>query len=134
MSDKDRLLTGVIEWNRWRFGDGVGHRPNLSGADLSVANLSRTLAIHSPRLLSASCGSGYQMVLMDSGNSIAVHAGCHSGGDEFSSIEDARTHWTKTATAGREKHCAECLMALDFLEGLARRRGWKFFAAEVVAA
>ena len=104
--------------------EAVGKKANLRGADLLGANLrgalcSSVLAEKCDRILTASSGSGYQMVFVRHPDGISVHASCRN----FESIAKAREHW-REGKGHDPKHLADCLSALDYLTALAKQRGW----------
>ena len=97
---------------------------NLCGANLCWANLcgalcGSVLAEKCDRILTASSGSGYQMVFVRHPDGISVHASCRN----FESIAKAREHW-REGKGHDPKHLADCLSALDYLTALAKQRGW----------
>ena len=102
---------------------------NLRGANLRGARCSSVLAEKCDRILTASSGSGYQMVFVRHPDGISVHAGCH----DFESIAKAREHW-REGKGHDPKHLADCLSALDHLTALTKRRGWTLPEEDIEAA
>ena len=92
---------------------------NLCWADLGGALYGSVLAEKCDRILTASSGSGYQMVFVRHPDGISVHASCRN----FESIAKAREHW-REGKGHDPKHLADCLSALDYLTALAKQRGW----------
>ena len=107
---------------------------NLGGANLCWANLrgalcGSVLAEKCDRILTASSGSGYQMVFVRHPDGISVHASCR----DFESIAKAREHW-REGKGHDPKHLADCLSALDYLTALAKQRGWTLPEEDIEAA
>ena len=102
---------------------------NLGGADLDGARCGSVLAEKCDRILTASSGSGYQMVFVRHPDGISVHAGCR----DFESIAKAREHW-REGKGHDPKHLADCLSALDYLTALAKQRGWTLPEEDIEAA
>ena len=102
---------------------------NLRGADLGGARCSSVLAEKCDRILTASSGSGYQMVFVRHPDGISVHASCRN----FESIAKAREHW-REGKGHDPKHLADCLSALDHLTALAKRRGRTLPEEDIEAA
>ena len=92
---------------------------NLCWANLRGALCGSVLAEKCDRILTASSGSGYQMVFVRHPDGISVHASCRN----FESIAKAREHW-REGKGHDPKHLADCLSALDYLTALAKQRGW----------
>ena len=92
---------------------------DLGGADLGGAYLGGVLAEHCSRILTAASGSGYQMVFVRHSDGVSVHAGCRN----VPSLAEARAHWREGESHAPD-HLADCIAALDYLEALAKRRGW----------
>ena len=125
---------------RWaNLGGAILRGANLDGADLRCANLrganlggarcSSVSAEKCDRILTASSGSGYQMVFVRHPDGISVHAGCR----DFESIAKAREHW-REGKGHDPKHLADCLSALDYLTALAKQRGWTLPEEDIEAA
>ncbi len=115
---------------RWANLSGADLRwANLSGADLRKADLSGVLAEHCSRILTASGGSGYHMVLVHHPDGVSMHAGCR----HFASLAKARDHW-REGRGHAPEHLADCIAALDYLEALATRRGWNLGKSDSEAA
>ncbi len=91
----------------------------LGGAYLRGADLGGVLAEHCSRILTAASGSGYQMVFVRHSDGVSVHAGCRN----VPSLAEAREHWRKGKDCEPD-HLADCVAALEYLEALAKRRGW----------
>ena len=102
---------------------------NLCWADLRGALCGSVLAEKCDRILTASSGSGYQMVFVRHPDGISVHAGCR----DFESIAKAREHW-REGKGHDPKHLADCLSALDYLTALAKQRGWTLPEEDIEAA
>ncbi len=102
---------------------------NLRGANLCGALCGSVLAEKCDRILTASSGSGYQMVFVRHPDGISVHASCRN----FESIAKAREHW-REGKGHDPKHLADCLSALDYLTALAKRRGWTLPEEDIEAA
>ncbi len=102
---------------------------NLGWADLGGARCSSVLAEKCDRILTASSGSGYQMVFVRHPDGISVHASCRN----FESIAKASKHW-REGKGHDPKHLADCLSALDYLTALAKQRGWTLPEEDIEAA
>ena len=119
----------------WANLDGANlYEANLYEANLGWANLrgalcGSVLAEKCDRILTASSGSGYQMVFVRHPDGISVHASCRN----FESIAKAREHW-REGKGHDPKHLADCLSALDYLTALAKQRGWTLPEEDIEAA
>ena len=109
MTDTRLDLPKIIASHKlWLVGDAKGYRANLSGANLSRANL----------IVGGNRSDGYSFFLIkEPDGKLMVRAGCR-----YLSIKDAGKHWKDTRFGTRLG--LESLSIVKHLEAMAKIAGW----------
>lgn len=88
-------------------------RADLTGADLTGAYLARADLVGADSIIDAGCPNGWRCVGWLKDGVIQLRVGCRD-----KSLVEGRTYW-----AGKEDR-REIMAALDYIEAVARLRGW----------